>query len=112
MLGDGVGDSPKEDSCFVHAYDNVVLDTVNYGIAISAGHDNRIDRNRVISAGVLETGQRIAAQNVGIYIWDSYKAGRTHFFNNRGSDNVVGWVTGSSGKCWWIPAEGEWQGHH
>jgi hypothetical protein len=109
MLGDGVADSADGDSCFVHACANHVLDTVNYGIAVSAGHDNHAYRNRVLSAGVLESGERIAAQNVGIYVWDSYKAGKARFFNNTGSGNLVGWTNGTGRNDWWTPDAAEWK---
>jgi hypothetical protein len=111
MLGDGAADEPQGDPAFVDACDNQVLDTVNYGIAIAAGHDNRIDRNRVFSAGVLESGQRIAAQNVGIYVWDMYKTGRTRFYNNSGSGNVIGWMKGTGRNDSWTPDVTAWKGN-
>lgn len=109
MLGDGVGHVTAEDPSFVQAYDNVVLDTVNYGIAISAGHDNSFYHNRILSAGVTPDGARIAAQNVGAYIWDSYKAGKDHFFNNSGSENLIGWVKGDERNDWWTPNATSWE---
>jgi len=109
MLGDGVGQVTSEDPSFVQAYDNVVLDTTNYGIAISAGHDNSFYRNRILSAGVLPDGRKIAAQNVGAYIWDSYKAGKDHFFNNSGSENVIGWAKGNERNDWWTPNATSWE---
>src|SRR5688572_15289619 len=82
MLGDGVAKGGAGgDPAFVEAFDNQVLDTTNYGIAISAGHDCAIYRNRIVSAGVLPGGTQIAAQNVGAYVWDSYKAGKDRFYN-------------------------------
>src|SRR5207244_10739926 len=92
MLGDGVGDSPDDDPSFALASDNQVLDTVNYGIAISAGHDNAFERNRIVSAGVLPDGRRLAAQNTGAYSWDSNKAGGTPFLNNAGRQNPNAWI--------------------
>jgi hypothetical protein len=109
MLGDGVAKEGADgDSSYVHAFENQVLDTVNYGIAISAGHDCRMYRNRIVSAGVLPDGKKIAAQNVGAYVWDSYKAGQDHFFNNGGSENVIGWVKGAVRNDWWRPGAQEW----
>jgi len=109
MLGDGVSDDGTDgDSGFVVAEHNQVLDTTNYGIAISAGHDCAIVGNRIVSAGVLANGQPIAAQNVGTYVWDSYKAGETRFHNNMGRDNLIGWVKGAERNDWWRPNADAW----
>jgi hypothetical protein len=109
MLGDGVGKSADDDSSFVEAFENHVVDTVNYGVAISAGHDCTMYRNRILSAGVLSDGRSIAAQNVGAYVWDSYKAGPSHFFNNGGHDNLIGWVKGGGRNDWWRPGATSWE---
>jgi len=97
MLGDGEGCG------FVRAYQNQVVSTTNYGIAVYAGHDNRVYDNRVISSGLLADGQSIAQQNVGIYIWDGEDAGPAGFYNNHGSGNRVGWVKDGERNDWWIP---------
>jgi hypothetical protein len=110
MLGDGVSeDGPNGDASFVIAERNQVLDTTNYGIAISAGHDHQIVANRIISAGVLPGGKRIAAQNVGAYVWDSYKAGEKRFFNNIGRDNLIGWAKATERNDWWRPDAAAWE---
>jgi hypothetical protein len=109
MLGDGVSDDGSDgDASFVVAEHNQVLDTTNYGIAISAGHDNEIIANRIVSAGVLADGKKIAAQNVGAYVWDSYKAGEKRFFNNDGRDNLIGWMKGAERNDWWRPDAATW----
>ena len=111
MLSDGVSkDGPAGDPAFVEAFDNQVLDTVNYGIAISAGHDCAIHHNRIISAGLLGDGRKIAAQNVGAYIWDSHKAGKDRFHNNVGHDNVIGWKDKLGVRNdWWRPHAAAWE---
>ena len=112
MLGDGVAkDGPAGDPAFVEAFDNQVLDTTNYGIAISAGHDCRMYRNRIVSAGVLPDGRtKIAAQNVGAYVWDSYKAGKDRFYNNGGSENLIGWYNKEGVRNdWWRPDATAWE---
>jgi hypothetical protein len=112
LLGDGVShDGVEGDAGFVQAFDNQVLDTSNYGIAIAAGHDNQIYANRIVSTGVLADGAAIAAQNVGVYIWDSYHAGKAHFFNNSGHDNLIGWSKGAGRNDWWTPDAGKWEGN-
>ena len=110
MLGDGVSDQGTEnDSGFVIAEKNQVLDTTNYGIAISAGHDCQIVANRIVSAGMLENGKPIGAQNVGAYVWDSYKAGKTRFYRNMGRNNLIGWVNKDGRNDWWTPDDDGWE---
>ena len=43
-----------------------MIDTTNYGIAITVGHDISFYNNRIVSAGVLADGEAIAAQNVAL----------------------------------------------
>ena len=96
MLGDG-------SAAYVQAYDNQVVSTSNYGIAISAGHDLGFYRNRVVSSGLLPDGRPITGQNVGVYIWDLHDSGIDAFYNNSASDNLVGWMKGTRRNDWWIP---------
>jgi hypothetical protein len=111
MLGDGVAkEGSAGDPAFVEAFDNQVLDTVNYGIAISAGHDCAIYKNRILSAGLLADGRKIAAQNVGAYVWDSHKSGKDRFYNNVGHDNAIGWKDKSGVRNdWWRPHATSWE---
>jgi hypothetical protein len=102
MLGDGVGTGTSDPS-FVKAYGNTIVDTTNYGIAISSGHDESFYNNRIVSDGKLPDGRTIQNQNVGAYVWDSYDAGSSHFYNDSGHDNTIGWVQGSSRNDWWAP---------
>jgi hypothetical protein len=108
MLGDG-GSRDLSTACgFVKAYNNQVVGTTNYGIAVTAGHDMEIANNRVVSSGLLDDGRAIAAQNVGIAIWDSNGDGPSTFFNNVGHDNLVGWNNGSGRNDWWTPTASSW----
>lgn len=98
MLGDG------GDSAFAVAYNNQVISTTNYGIAIYGGHDMTIRNNRVISSGLLSDSRPIAHQNVGIYIWDADDSGPANFYDNNASDNEVGWINNQGQRNdWWIP---------
>lgn len=106
LLGDGGGG-------YQEAFHNQVVSVANYGIAIAGGRHIRIARNRVVSAGLLEDGTRIASANVGIYIWNQY---RRPFGDNAGSDNVVGYVqrpsVGSAVRNdWWVPDAASWSGN-
>ena len=112
LLGDGTAtDTAATAAAFVNAYNNIVVSTTNYGIAIAAGHDNTIYDNTIISSGLLSNGQTIADQNVGVYIWNSYGQPNTVFFNNSGYGNLVGWVNpnDSGGRNdWWTPNATSW----
>ncbi|MFD1733829.1 hypothetical protein ACFSC4_27430 [Deinococcus malanensis] len=61
----------------------------------------------MISSGRTPDGTRIAAQNVGLYVWDMYNTG-TMFSNNVMQNNVSGWTKvaadgGLSNNNWWFP---------
>lgn len=107
-LGDGNGRTLAEATGFIDAYRNVVVNTGNQGIAVSAGHDIRVYHNRVLSSGYLQDGRPIAAQNVGMYVWD-FNHGRPYgtFYNISVHDNLVGWSTPLNGRDttnpWWFP---------
>jgi hypothetical protein len=112
VLGDGSAATPDDAAAFVHAYENQIVSTTNYGIAISAGHDLSFFRNRILSCGLLPDGRTIPAQNTGAYVWDMHRdTERTPptFFNNEGHDNLIGWVRGNSRNDWWVPNATVWQ---
>ena len=96
MLGDGGTNDPSLATAYVKAYNNVIISTTNYGIAISAGHDETIYNNTIISSGLLSDGSRIADQNVGVPIWNAYGTSSKVFYNNSGYGNTIGFV-GPSG---------------
>ncbi len=108
MLGDGGSKSLATACGYVKAYNNQVVGTTNYGIAVTAGHDMEIYNNRVISSGLLPDGRVDTQQNVGIAIWDSNGDGAATFFNNVGHDNVVGWNNGTGRNDWWTPTAASW----
>jgi len=76
-----------------------VVSTTNYGIGISSGHNNVAYNNTVISSGLLPNGQKIASQNVGIYVWNQ---GDPNWGNNQEYGNTVGWMgpSGSRNDTW------------
>ncbi|MGE5611353.1 MAG: carbohydrate-binding protein [Bacillota bacterium] len=93
-------------SSYVRAYNNQVIGTSNYGIAISSGHDNALYGNRIISSGLLPDGKTAASQNVGAYIWN--QNGELTFANNIGYSNVIGWISASRRNDWWVPDAAQW----
>src|SRR5262249_8199285 len=113
LLGDGSPAAAARDgvgvSAYVSAFNNQVVSTTNYGIAIAAGHDIQFYNNRIVSSGLLPDGRVIAEQNVGAYIWDSYGAGSSYFYNNSGHDNLIGWVKADGSRNdWWVPNASSW----
>jgi hypothetical protein len=95
---------------FVSAYNNQIVDTTNYGMAISSGHDNAIFNNRIISSGELPDGTPVPTQNVGVYVWN--QNGESGFTNNTGSGNVIGWTTKSGNNDSWTPDAASWTGNN
>ncbi|GHF36000.1 hypothetical protein HNQ07_001389 [Deinococcus metalli] len=97
LLGDGKGSSMSTAGGWVDVYNNTIISTTNQGIGIAGGHNQNVYNNRVVSAGLLPDGRKIAAQNVGLYVWDqqgSIKGGV--WANNTVHDNKVAWMRYSS----------------
>ena len=111
MLGDGAEANPDDGPAYVEAFNNQVLDTTNYGIAISAGHHCTFHDNRIISSGLLSDHTAPKSQNVGAYIWDSNRKQFPHanFHNNGGRGNIIGWVGGTGRNDWWVPDASFWK---
>lgn len=107
MLSDGKAETADDVSSRVEAFDNQVIDTTNYGIAISAGHDCAFHDNRILSTGKLPDGTALPAQNVGAYIWNAHRAAT--FGNNRGYGNQIGWAKPPGRNDWWVPDAAEWK---
>jgi hypothetical protein len=113
LLGDGDPADPALVPGYADAFNNQVIGTTNYGVAIAGGHDQSISGNRVVSGGFLADGTWVADQNVGAYIWDSYGLGGGVFYNNTGSGNQSGWVNQPTGgrNDWWVPGASAWLGN-
>jgi len=96
-------------SAYIQAYNNQVISTTNYGIAISSGHDNAFFNNRIVSAGMTADGTRLKSQNVGAYIWNmNNEAG---FVRNIGYNNLIGWAQGNGRNDYWVPDASGWSGN-
>ncbi len=93
IITDGAAtDTATTATAFTEVYNNQVVATVNYGIAIASGHDNSFHNNRVLSSGLLPDGTWIHGQNVGAYGWNYANQPTTTFFNNSINSNLVGWM--------------------
>jgi hypothetical protein len=110
LLGDGYSAAnPARDPAYVRAYNNQVVSTTNYGIAISAGHDNDFSDNRILSSDLLPDGvTRIYGENSGAYIWNLYNAPPDRFYNNTGSNNAIAWSQQSGRQDYWMPDDAAW----
>lgn len=76
--------------------DNIVVDTMNYCLAIAGGHDNLITNNRAVcdsrnDAGTVFSGLASGSGGIGIYIAD-YSGTGAAFTNNRATTNTVGCI--------------------
>jgi parallel beta-helix repeat protein len=87
-------------SSYIQIYNNQVLNTTNYGVSISAGHDNVLSGNRVMSDEILPDS------NVGVYIWNSYHL--SDWGNNSGTNNKADWANGND---FWYPDAASWSGN-
>jgi hypothetical protein len=90
LCGDGSGNDINNLPAHVRVYENQVISTSNYGIAIFSGNNIQYYHNRILSSGYLENGKFNQCQNIGIYVWNGSKS--NNFFNNYAYDNHVGWV--------------------
>jgi hypothetical protein len=89
IIADGVS------VCFVHAHDNQVIETTNYGVAIAGGHDNELDHNFIMGIGLLADGIIEPSQNVGGFITGSAAHDTIH-------DNTTGWTNAAGQNNKWF----------
>jgi hypothetical protein len=101
MLGDG-GMWATTVPCYVRVFNNQIVSTTNYGLAISSGHDLLAYGNRVVSSGKLPDGRYIASQNTGAYVWNINGQDSSLFYNNHIKSNTIGWMRGTSRNDWWL----------
>jgi hypothetical protein len=92
IVTDGrASDTAATATAYVKIYNNQVVAHAFVGIAISAGHDNEVYSNRVVSSGQYDDGSWYVGYT-GIMIMNCwlYNQPPTVFFNNWAHDNVVG----------------------
>lgn len=97
-------------SAYVSAYNNQIVDTTNYGMAISSGHNNAIFNNRIISSGELPDGTPVPTQNIGLYIWN--QNGESGFTNNVAYGNTIAWTTPNGNNDSWTPDAASYTGNN
>jgi len=112
IICDGQTNDPRIATAFVDIYNNQVVATANYGIAIASGHDNQVYSNRIVSSGVLPNGKLYASRFAqGMYNWNALNQPSNVFYNNLMRDNnPVGLIRPDpQGKPqradWWFPGQ-------
>jgi hypothetical protein len=112
LVGDGKVSDPTKNG-YAHVYNNQIVSTTNYGIAIAGGMGSVLENNRVLSSGRLPDGSPVPAQNVGMYLWDANSGAKlspSTFGKNIVRYNTIGWtrIRGSvtDGNPYWWPAKG------
>ena len=89
---DGDGEAALSTTAYVDAYRNQVVSTCNAAMNIAAGHDNHFHDNRLVTSGRLPNGDKLVANFAAAAVWNYYKRPPTVFYNNRLTNNVVGFV--------------------
>ncbi len=94
-----IGDAfNKDDVGYTRVHDNQIINFENCGIGLSAGHDNEIDHNRVISARTAPDGTVMGGNyRTGVGLWDYYfdpnlnckETGNPLWRNNAMHDNEI-----------------------
>jgi hypothetical protein len=101
-------DSAMTTSAFVDIYNNQIISSSNYGVALTGGHDIAVYNNRVISSGYTPQGIFIANQNAtGLLNTNSNNLPPTVFFNNHIHDNLVGYIAGTGRSDWSLSGQND-----
>jgi hypothetical protein len=76
---------------YVRCYNNQVVSDAGGSITVSAGHDNELYGNRVVTSGLLPDGSKLPQSGAGIVLWDFYGNQRQRhtptYFGNFAHDN-------------------------
>ncbi|QDA61421.1 hypothetical protein [Hymenobacter jejuensis] len=89
MLGDG-GKGPNSNHN-IKCYNNHLLETSQYGIALVRGYNIWWYDNRIVATALTPDGQRVPGFNVGMYCYNDNRSlnGNTYFYNIRVFRNGV-----------------------
>ncbi|MES2218882.1 MAG: hypothetical protein V4501_10785 [Pseudomonadota bacterium] len=109
-------------SAFINFYNNQIVATANYGIAIMAGHDINFSNNRVVSSGYTGNGVFYPMSGgygaaYGAYNNNQLNLPPTLFFNNNIMGNTLGLIRKSGNSAptgtgtptradWSLPGQG------
>lgn len=102
IIADGDDTAPGGACQWIEIYDNTVVSSANYGIAIASGSNNYAHDNRIVSSGQLPDGTTTANTNsIGTYVWNYHSI--AGWANNDSDHNTIGWyrrVTASREDSW------------
>lgn len=77
----------------IEIFDNHVIRTINYGIGIAGGNNNKVYNNRIVSTNIGPSGEKFVTKgNNGIQIWNFKVAPSTVFYNNTSYNNKIGYM--------------------
>ena len=88
---DGDGQAALTTTAYVEGYHNQVVSTCA-ALNIAAGHNNYFHDNRLVTSGLLPDGTKLVANYAAAGVWNYYERPPTVFYNNRFSNNVIGFV--------------------
>jgi hypothetical protein len=123
LLIDGSNsDTAITTSAFINVYQNQIVSTANYGLAITAGHDISFNNNRVVSSGYTQIGVFYPMSSYygaayGAYNINLLNLPSTVFFNNTISNSTIGLIRNSGSSApngkgtpvradWSLPGQG------
>jgi hypothetical protein len=90
IIADGNPTTLASATAYLEVYNNQIVATTNYGIAIACGHDNIMYNNRVVASGYLADNVTfLSAQNIGDYVYNIHS--NAFFFNNNSYNNAIAW---------------------
>jgi parallel beta-helix repeat protein len=99
-------DTASSVPAFVDVYNNQIVNSANYGIALTSGHDNAVFNNRVISSGYTKEGKFIAGPSaIGLVNANLSNLPPTIFFNNTIHDNLAGFISSNGRSDWSLPGQ-------
>ena len=98
LCGDGPHTSDGDAPAYAHCHHNQVLDTLNYGIAISHGHHVEYDHNRAVGDS---DGVRMTAW-AGVGMSCQHRDTTPSFHDNSMHDNQVAWLGNGSRNDFWL----------
>ncbi len=98
LCGDGPHTSDADAPAYAHCHHNQVLDTLNYGIAVSHGHHIEYDHNRAVGDS---DGVRMTAW-AGVGMSCQHRDTTPSFHDNSMHDNQVAWLANGSRNDYWL----------
>jgi hypothetical protein len=101
LIGDNY--TPAASPGFIHSHHNRVINTANYGLSMTGGHDNHMYNNRVVNDGRNQAGVMVSTHySTGIVLWDAQNLG--NMVRVDAKDNAAGHIRTDGRSDFWLPA--------